>query len=314
MIRIAVLFPGQGSQYTGMGKALYESDPEVRALFEEASDAIGMDMRALCFQGPDDKLKLTEFAQPAVSLVDAACLSVLKRGGVVPGAVAGHSLGEYPALYAAGALTFGTMMQLVRKRALYMQEAADLNPGGMAAVMGIDAERVTGICEEAQAAGYVVPANYNTPLQTIITGEVQGVEKALELFKKAGVRLLIPLKVSGAWHSKLMAAAGERMRVALADAEIRTPAIPIVANVTAGYVSAPRDIREVLVRQVSAPVLWDASVRRLAMDGCNRFIEAGPGKVLKGLMRDIDKNVTAYNVEDPDSLAKCLSALRAPSA
>ncbi len=314
MIRIAVLFPGQGSQYTGMGKALYESDAEVRRLFEEASDALGMDLRALCFQGPDDKLKLTEFAQPAVSLVDAACLSVLKREGVVPGAVAGHSLGEYPALYAAGALTFRTMMRLVRSRALYMQEAADKHPGGMAAVLGIDAEKVAGICAEAQAAGYVVPANYNAPLQTIITGEVQGVEKALGLFKKAGVRMVIPLKVSGPWHSRFMTAAGERMRLALADADIKTPAIPIVANVTAGYVSSPQDIREALVHQVSAPVLWYASVRRLAMDGCNRFIEAGPGKVLKGLMRDIDKDATAYHVEDPASLATCLSALRAPSA
>ncbi|MGH8611182.1 MAG: acyltransferase domain-containing protein, partial [Gammaproteobacteria bacterium] len=184
--KLAFLFPGQGSQYTGMGRDLYERHPEVRALFEAASEITAMNMTDLCFNGPDEVLKRTENAQPAVCLVNAACLCVLKQEGIAPHALAGHSLGEYTALYAAGAMAFGTMMDLVRKRAIFMQEAAAKNPGGMVAVIGLKAEKVTTICKEALAAGYVAPANFNSPLQTILTGEASGIERAVELLKKAG--------------------------------------------------------------------------------------------------------------------------------
>ncbi|MGH8469683.1 MAG: ACP S-malonyltransferase [Gammaproteobacteria bacterium] len=308
MNKIAFLFPGQGSQYTGMGRDLYEHHPEVRALFEEASDITAMNMTDLCFKGPDEVLKLTENAQPAIALVNAACLCVLKQEGIAPHALAGHSLGEYTALYAAGAMAFGTMMALVRKRALFMQEAAEKNPGGMVAVIGIEAEKVAAICNEALPAGYVAPANFNSPLQTILTGEANGIEKAVELLKKAGARMVIPLKVSGAWHSKFMVAAGERMRAALAAADINRVELPVVANATAGRVSAPEEIREALERQVFAPVLWSASMRRLLDDGFTIFVEVGPGKVLKGLMREIAKHATAYNVENTGTLSTFLAS------
>ncbi|MFH0343226.1 MAG: ACP S-malonyltransferase, partial [Chromatiales bacterium] len=302
----------QGSQYTGMGRDLYERHPEVRALFEEASETTAMNMTDLCFNGPDEVLKRTEVAQPAVALVNAACLCVLKQQGIAPHALAGHSLGEYTALYAAGAMAFGTMMDLVRKRALFMQEAAEKNPGGMVAVIGLEAEKVTTICKEALRAGYVAPANFNSPLQTILTGEASGIERAVELLKKAGARMVIPLKVSGAWHSKFMAAAGGRMRTALADAEIQMAELPVLANATAGRVSAPEEIREALERQVSAPVLWSASMRRLIDDGLTNFVEVGPRKVLKGLMREIATHATVYNVENTDTLNTFLGLEKAP--
>ncbi|MGH8544703.1 MAG: ACP S-malonyltransferase [Gammaproteobacteria bacterium] len=308
MNKIAFLFPGQGSQYTGMGRDLYEHHPEVRALFEEASETTAMNMADLCFNGPDEVLQRTENAQPAIALVNAACLSVLKQEGIAPHALAGHSLGEYAALYAAGAMAFGTMMDLVKNRALFMQEAAEKNPGGMVAVIGIEAEKVAAICNEALPAGYVAPANFNAPLQTILTGEANGIEKAVELLKKAGARMAIPLKVSGAWHSKFMVAAGERMRAALAAADINRVELPVVANATAGRVSAPEEIREALERQVSAPVLWSASMRRLLDDGFTTFVEVGPGTVLKGLMREIAKHATAYNVENTGTLSKFLAS------
>ncbi|MDQ3563676.1 MAG: ACP S-malonyltransferase [Pseudomonadota bacterium] len=314
MNKIAFLFPGQGSQYTGMGRDLYEHHPEVRALFEEASETTAMNMTDLCFKGPDEVLKRTENAQPAVALVNAACLSVLKQEGIAPQALAGHSLGEYTALYAAGAMAFGTMMDLVRKRALFMQEAAEKNPGTMVAVIGLEAEKVATICKEALPAGYVAPANFNAPLQTILTGEAGGIEKAVELLKKAGARMVIPLKVSGAWHSKFMVAAGGRMRAALAAADINRVELPVVANATARRVSAPEEIREALERQMSAPVLWSASMRRLIDDGLTTFVEVGPGKVLKGLMREIVKHVAAYNVENTDTLNTFLASEKAHTA
>jgi [acyl-carrier-protein] S-malonyltransferase len=309
--KIVFLFPGQGSQYAGMGKDLHENHAEVRALFEEASETTAMNMTDLCFNCPDEVLKLTENAQPAVALVNAACLSVLKKEGIAPHALAGHSLGEYTALYGAGAMAFGTMMDLVKKRAFFMQEAAVKNPGSMVAVIGLEAERVVTICKEALPAGYVAPANFNTPLQTILTGDANGIEKAVELLKKAGARMVIPLKVSGAWHSKFMVVAGERMRAALAAADINRVELPVVANATAGLVSAPEEIREALERQVSAPVLWSASMRRLIDDGFTTFVEVGPGKVLKGLMREIARNATAYNVENTGTLSKFLAANKA---
>jgi len=297
-----------------MGRDLYDHHPEVRTLFEEASDTTAMNMTDLCFNGPDEVLKHTENAQPAVCLVNAACLCVLKQEGIAPHALAGHSLGEYTALYAAGAMAFGTMMDLVRKRALFMQEAAAKNPGGMVAVIGMEAEKVVTICKQALATGYVAPANFNSPLQTILTGEANGIEKAVELLKKAGARMVIPLKVSGAWHSKFMVAAGGRMRAALAAADINRVELPVVANTTAGRVSAPEEIREALERQVSAPVLWSASMRRLLDDGITTFVEVGPGKVLKGLMREIAKNAAAYNVENTGTLNKFLAANKAYTA
>ncbi|MGH8523475.1 MAG: ACP S-malonyltransferase, partial [Gammaproteobacteria bacterium] len=241
-------------------------------------------------------------------------LCVLQQEGIAPHALAGHSLGEYTAFYAAGAMAFGTMMDLVKKRALFMQEAAEKNPGTMVAVIGMEAEKVATICKEALAAGYVAPANFNASLQIILTGEAKGIEKAVELLKKAGARMVIPLKVSGAWHSKFMVTAGERMRAPLAAADINKTELPVVANATAGLVSTPEEIREALERQVSAPVLWSASMRRLLDDGFTTFVEVGPGKVLKGLMREIAKHATAYSVENTGTLSRFLAAHKAHSA
>lgn len=310
MEKNAFLFPGQGSQYAGMGKNFYDSHPEVRTLFDEASDAVGVNMGDLCFNGPDEKLKETENAQTAISLVNASCLTVLRKTGFEPHAAAGHSLGEYSALYASGAIGFTTMMRLVRDRARFMTEAAKKNPGTMVAVMGMDSSRVIEACREVMETAAVEAANFNSPLQTILTGEETGIKRAVELLKAAGARLIIPLKVSGPWHSRSMKDAAERMAQVLDTVEIKMPAIPVALNVTAGYAAAPEEIRTNLVRQISSPVLWAASMTRLINDGCTLFIEAGPNKVLKGLMREIDRSARTFNVENTETLNKLVEACR----
>jgi [acyl-carrier-protein] S-malonyltransferase len=302
---IAFLFPGQGSQYVGMGKSFCDSRPAVKRLFERASDLTGLNLARLCFEDPDSTLAQTDNVQPAITLVNIACLEAIREEGITPAAAAGHSLGEYAALYAAGALTFEDTMRLVRVRGAAMKAAADKHPGGMTAVLGIDMERAAAICDELQALGSLEIANQNSPGQVVFTGDLEPLRKLPETAKQKGAKLSIALKVSGAWHSRSMAEAQAPLSHALAAVDIGQPAFPVIANVSADdYPTEPEGVRSVLREQVVRPVLWADSIRRLIDQGHRTFVEVGPGKVLTGLLRDISREVKGFNIQDADTLAK----------
>jgi [acyl-carrier-protein] S-malonyltransferase len=298
------LFPGQGSQYVGMGREFHEHFPAVQRLFEEASEILEMDLRRLCFEDPDSTLIRTDNVQPAVTLVNLACLRVLQDEGVVPVAAGGHSLGEYAALCAAGVFSVADTLRLVRHRGVVMQQAAQDNPGGMIAVMGLPVERFQSICERAAPAGSVEIANHNSPAQVILTGEQGALKAAAALAKKEGAVLVVPLKVSGPWHSRFMGSASRMMAEVLAASEIREPAIPVVSNVTGDFVSNAQQIRDCLVQQIVQPVQWVACENRLLQEGHRLFVEVGPGHMLGGLMRDNTREATVINVENLDGLAR----------
>ena len=310
---VAFLFPGQGSQYIGMGKDFYESSPAAKRLFEEASDLVKKDFKTLCFQGPESTLIETDNVQPAITLVNLACALVLREEGVVPSAAAGHSLGEYAALHTAGVFSFADTMRLVHFRGTVMKEEAERHPGGMLAVFGLDLETLSVICEDVRETGSVEVANHNSPRQVILTGERAALERAAELAKKNGAQLLVPLKVSGPWHSRLMTGAKERLTERLNACSLGLPAFPVISNVTSDvHANQAEGIREALVEQMVRPVLWTASVSRLTRNGYRLFLEVGPGKVLTSLMRDITREAKALNVQDADSLSK-LRAFRSAS-
>ena len=304
------LFPGQGSQHVGMGKSLYDGYPAVRRLFEEASDAVKMDFAQLCFQGPEASLVQTDNAQPAITLVNLACLQVLREEGVAPSAAAGHSLGEYSALCAAGVLSFPETMRLVQIRGSAMKLAAERHPGGMTAVFGLDRGTLAAICAEAGDAGSVEVANHNSPTQVALTGAKEALLQAAALAKKRGAKLSAPLKVSGPWHSRYMAEAAELMRAALAECAMASPSFPVLSNVTARpYSDDPGRIREGLVAQMVTPVLWNDSMELLVRDGHRLFVEVGPGKVLAGLMRDISRDAKVFGALIPGDLPNLRAAL-----
>lgn len=305
MTDVVFLFPGQGSQYVGMGKSLFDAHPSVRRMFEEASDLVRKDFKRLCFEGPESVLVETDNVQPAITLVNLACLQVLRDEGLAPAAAAGHSLGEYSALCAAGVFSFADTMQLVQTRGTLMREAAERNPGGMTAIFGLDVETLSALCDEVRESGSVEVANHNSPLQVVLTGSRPAVQKASELAKKKGAKLVVPLKVSGPWHSHFMATARDGMRQALETCTPGLASLPVIANVTADvYPSDPEAIRQTLVDQMVCPVRWFASMARLIREGHRLFLEVGPGKVLTSLMRDISRDVKILNVQDTDSLEK----------
>jgi len=307
------LFPGQGSQHIGMGKGLFNSYSSVKRLFEEASEVVRKNLEKLCFEGPEPDLARTDNVQPAITLVNLACLQVLREEGVSPSAAAGHSLGEYAALCAAGVFTFTETMRLVQIRGAAMQEAAERNPGGMTAVFGLDKATVVAICEEARAAGSVEVANHNSPAQVVLTGAKEGLQKAAELAKKKGAKLSVPLKVSGPWHSRFMAEAKDKMKDALQECPVACPTVPVVSNVTGDvYPDDAETIRKNLVEQLVSPVLWASSMNRLIQNGHRQFLEVGPGKILTGMMKDISREVKIMNVQDLATLEKC-RVLRAES-
>lgn len=302
---VVFLFPGQGSQYIGMGKDFYEGYPAVRRLFEEASDLIKKDFKTLCFEGPESTLVQTDNVQPAITLVNLACLQVLREEGVSPSAAAGHSLGEYSALSAAGVFSFADTMRLVHCRGAVMKEAADRHPGGMIAVVGLEMDSLAAICEEVKETGSVELANHNSPLQAVLTGEKQALQRAAELAKKKGAKLAVPLRVSGPWHSRFMAEAKERMKEILKECTAAVPSFPVLANRTANvYPDDPNKIRENLVEQIVRPVLWTGSIDKLIQNGHRHFVEVGPGKVLTGLMKNIDRDAKIRNVQDLSTLEK----------
>ncbi|WP_298269599.1 ACP S-malonyltransferase [Geobacter sp.] len=295
----AFIFPGQGSQFPGMGKELAENFPIARHTFEEADDALGNRLSKLCFEGPEDELKLTANTQPAILTASIAALRVLRQEtDVAADYYAGHSLGEYSALVAAGALQFADAVRTVRARGTFMQEAVPVGVGAMAAVLGVEADVLAEICAEAAQGQVVSPANFNSPGQIVIAGHAEAVNRAIEIAKARGFRKAMLLPVSAPFHSSLMVPAGERLSEVLARIAIADFAAPVVTNVEAKANSDKARVRELLVRQVSAPVLWDSSVREMVSLGVSDFVEIGPGKVLSGLVKRIDKEVTTCNVED----------------
>jgi [acyl-carrier-protein] S-malonyltransferase len=300
---IAFVFPGQGSQYAGMGKELSESFPAARRVFEEANDALGFDLAALCYHGPEDELKLTTNTQPSILTASVAALRVLEQEtGLVPAYAAGHSLGEYSALVCAGALGFADAVRTVRRRGAFMQEAVPVGVGAMAAILGLESAELEAVCREAGQGEVVSPANFNSPGQVVIAGHATAVERAIELAKARGAKRALPLPVSAPFHCSLMFPAGERLRAVLEQVAVGPLTVPVVSNVEAAPNADAGRVRELLVEQVSAPVRWDESVQKMVELGVERFIEIGPGKVLSGLIKRIARGAATQNVEDLASL------------
>jgi [acyl-carrier-protein] S-malonyltransferase len=299
---IAFIFPGQGSQAVGMGKALAEAFPICAETFAEADRALGEPLSRLCFEGPEDRLRLTENTQPAILTVSIAAYRLLESRGFTPAYAAGHSLGEYSAHVAAGTFAFADAVRIVRRRGRYMQEAVPVGRGAMAAVLGLDAETVARACQEASDGDIVSPANLNAPGQVVIAGSTEAVARASERAKALGARRVIPLPVSAPFHCALMKPAEERLAPELRALATSTPRVPVVANVDAAPKRDAASAIEALVRQVSLPVRWEDVIRRLASDGVRAYVEVGPGKVLGGLVKKIHREATVVSVESPDTL------------
>jgi [acyl-carrier-protein] S-malonyltransferase len=311
--RLAFCFPGQGSQAVGMGRAFHEASPAARAVFEEASDALGFDVAKLCSEGPESELQLTANTQPAVLTVSVAGTRLLAERGLVPAVVGGHSLGEYTALVAAGALAFADAVSVVRRRGEFMQEAVPLGTGAMAAILGVDLPVVEGICRDAAEGEVLDVANINSPGQIVVAGHRAAVERAVALAPARGGKRSVLLPVSAPFHCRLMEPAAQRLDAALAGVHVADPRQPVVRNVDAELTTRADEVRPFLVRQVTAPVRWTDCVARMAREGCRTFLEVGPGKVLTGLLRRIDGTLTGLSVEDLAGLDKALAALGADS-
>ncbi|MCH6554533.1 MAG: ACP S-malonyltransferase [Acidobacteria bacterium] len=314
MGKLAFIFPGQGSQRAGMGKELAEQFPAARAVFDQADQALGFPLSKLCFEGPEEDLKLTANTQPAILTTSVAAYRVLEEQGIAPDYVAGHSLGEYSALVASGCLSFPEAVVTVRNRGTYMQEAVPAGQGAMAALLGLPLPEVQQVCEQAAQGQVVVPANLNSPGQIVISGHKEAVERAAQAAKDAGAKRAVLLPVSAPFHSSLLQPAAARLESDFQRIRFGGLSIPLVTNVDAEVIETPQAARDALLRQVPAPVRWEESMRKLMELGCDCFIEVGPGKVLAGLLRQIDRSVRALSVEDPASLEKTLAVLAPPTA
>lgn len=306
MGKTAWVFPGQGSQYLGMGRSAAEAEPAAKALLDRASELLGYDLAALCWVGPEEKLKQTEYTQPALLTVSTMLSAVLRSQGRAPDVVAGHSLGEYSALVAAGSIDFEAAVALVAKRGQLMEEAMPAGRGTMAVLLGLDYQQVAAICQEAAQGEVVEPANINCPGQIVISGHRAAVERAMALGAQRGARRVVELDVSGPFHSSLMRPAAEAFARHLAEVELRDPEAAFAANATADYVSDAAGIRSVLVKQLYSPVRWEETIQRLIADGVEAFVEVGPGRVLAGLIKRISRKVKVVGFQEMEELEKVL--------
>lgn len=305
-MKTAFIFPGQGAQYVGMGKDFYEQVPVSKAAYDQASEVCGMDIAALCFE-ENERINITEYTQIAMLATSVAMLRALEEQGVKPDVCAGLSLGEYGALVAANVMDYGDACHVVRQRGIYMQEAVPTG-GAMSAVLGTDEALIERICEETD--GVVEIANYNCPGQIVISGEQAAVDKASEALKEAGAKRVIPLKVSGPFHSSMLKGAGEKLRKELEQVTIHKITTPYAANVTAEYVSDEMEVKSLLEQQVSSSVRWEQTIRMMLADGVDTFVEIGPGKTLTGFMKKIDRGVTALNIEKLEDVEKAAAVLK----
>jgi len=307
--KIAFIFPGQGSQTVGMGKELFDKCPIARQTFEEADDALGYKLSQVCFAGPEEQLRRTEITQPAILTVSIAALRVLEGRVPKPSFVAGHSLGEYSAHVASGTMSFADAVRTVRDRGKYMQEAVPVGVGAMAAILGMELEKVAAVCQDAAQGEVCAPANINSPEQIVISGNTAAVERGTKLADERGAKRAKILPVSAPFHCALMKPAQDRLEADLNNLKMRKPVYPVVCNVEASLVSDELRARETLVAQVTGAVKWEQSMRLLIASGAETFVEIGPGKVLCGLMRQIDRSKTCLNVADDASLAKALERI-----
>lgn len=300
MGKLVFMFPGQGSQYVGMGKEFYDTIPACKKVYDLASEASGLDIPELCFE-ENDRINITEYTQIAMLATEAAIFTALKEEGITPAVTAGLSLGEYGALIASGVMDMKDAFSVVRKRGIYMQEAVPTG-GAMSAVLGLDGEVIEGVCEKTE--GIVSIANYNCPGQIVITGEKAAVDAAGETLKAAGAKRIVPLKVSGPFHSQMLSGAGDKLGEALKDVKIADEFIPYLANVTADYVTSASDVKPLLTKQVASSVRWQQTVERLIADGADEFLEIGPGKTLTGFMRKINRDVKVNNIDKLEDFNK----------
>jgi [acyl-carrier-protein] S-malonyltransferase len=311
MGKVAFVFPGQASQQPGMGKELAEKYPAAQAVFDEADKALGFSISKMCFEGSEEELKLTANTQPAILTVSVAAYRVLEQKGIAPDYVAGHSLGEYSALVAAGSLKFADAVKLVRKRGTYMQEAVPAGQGAMAAIMGVSPAVVIDACKRAAEGEVCAPANLNSPEQTVISGNAGAVKRAVEIASQLGAKRSMVLAVSAPFHSALMMPAQHKLEKDLSAIQFGELQVPLVTNVDADTTREGDEARSALVRQVSMPVRWEESMRLLLDEGVNTFVEVGPGRVLTGLMRQIERSVATLNVEDEKSLQATIEKIAA---
>ncbi|MBI5182271.1 MAG: ACP S-malonyltransferase [Nitrospirae bacterium] len=309
MRKIAFIFPGQGSQYPGMGKEFFDNYTEAKDIFDEADNALGFPISQLCFNGPKEALSLTENTQPAILTVSIAAFEVFKKNGIMSSVVAGHSLGEYSAVVAGGGISFYDAVKLVKKRGQFMQEAYPEGKGMMAAIIGLDKEALNSVCKEASNEGVISPANMNSPVQVVIAGEKNAVQRAMELAKQKGAKKIVPLSVSVPSHCKLMEPVGKRLEAELNKIDIKNLSMPLINNADAKAITDSAELKDSLVRQLSYPLLWVDSVMRMIEIGVDTFIEVGPGTVLSGLVKRINKDVNIFNVEDKKSLEDTLKRI-----